>query len=133
MKQILGIEWIGAETDLQLKYFSSLEATLNPKIQKYKSNKPWCAEILSMSEKYGFERRFIKENLNYSKANASGTRGVELKFIVECNKPHEGYFHLSWKKKERKFFYMTEAGEFKEITKKELIAWLQKNTSDAPY
>lgn len=87
---------------------------------------PWVAELTGFSDKFNFERKFIKGAKDYSDANSSGTKGVYMYFFLDNNKIYECCRYLSFLEKER-FFIKVEKGKIERIKPEEVIEWLEKN------
>ena len=89
-------------------------------------NRFWMAEIIGLSETYGFERSFIKPKYDYLKSNSKGSRGVYANYFPEYGKIYEVSEPLSWKKTERYFCKFDQDGEYR-MDKNEVVECLKKN------
>lgn len=131
MKATLCLEYIGESGDAQIALYSGKLDTAfqglgdvafgckNPR-------KPWVAEIIGYHGKYGFERKFLPSKRNYSRANSSGSRGVELWFVLESGKVYEVKAPRSWRSVDRYFCRVDDDGEIIRMSKDEVGSWLRK-------
>lgn len=87
---------------------------------------PWVAEIKGFSEKYNFDRLFIKGTKDYSEANSSGTKGVYMYFFLNKNKLYEACENISFLERKR-VFIKTENNIITKISPEEAIEWTEKN------
>src|SRR5690606_26902435 len=56
---------------------------------------PWVAEIVGLSAKYGYDRRFLRGKEDWSQANSAGSRGVRFYFTLEEGRYYEAYRRVS--------------------------------------
>jgi hypothetical protein len=77
------------------------------------TNRYWVAEIIGKSDKYGYERRFLKYKKDYSEANSKGTRGVYAYYILENEKIYEVCSPQSWKNDDRYFCIIINDTQFR--------------------
>lgn len=63
----------------------------------------WVAEIVGFSDKYKFERKFVKQKKDFSTSNSVGSRGINANYMLEYGKLYEISSPVSWKKTDRYF------------------------------
>lgn len=129
MKHAILCELIGQTNEQENKLWSSIADYLIPGAGEYlsmPSTRPWVAKITGLSQKYGFEREFIKGKKDLSKSSGNGNRGVYLRFVVDSGHLYEVKRRTSWRSLERFFFVFT-FGEMKKLTTEEAKQWLRKN------
>jgi len=116
MKATLSLEYIGESCDARLILESmKLDYAFGGNFGKAvigntKARRPWVAEIVDKSDKFGFDRRFLKGKIQYAGSNSTGSRGVELWFILESEHLYEVKRYTSWKSSERYFCTVTPSG-----------------------
>ncbi|OBK02782.1 hypothetical protein A5637_16345 [Mycolicibacterium fortuitum] len=86
--------------------------------------KPWLAEITGRTPQFGFKRRFLRADRDFSRANRRGTSGVEYAWTLTVNRVYEAEYPTSWSKARRVFLRADPAGDVVEIDEAEVIAWL---------
>ena len=136
MKATLCLEYIGESGDAQLALLSLkldgiANGLANAAFGCKNPRKPWVAEITGTHEKFGFERVFLESKRNYSRANKSGSRGVELWFILESGKVYEVKSPKSWRSVDRYFCRVNDDGDIIRMSKDEGGAWLRKGWESA--
>jgi hypothetical protein len=90
----------------------------------------WCAEIrLGLDPKYGFKRKFLRGQKDYSEANGPGSRGVYKYYNLEEGKIYEINSPQSWKHDDR-YFCRIENGEEVRLEKTEVIECLKKELEE---
>lgn len=85
---------------------------------------PWLAEITGRTPQFGFQRRFLRADRDYSGANRKGTRGIEHSWTLSVNRVYEAEYSTSWTKTRRVFLRADPAGDVVEIDREEVLAWL---------
>ena len=83
----------------------------------------WVAELVNLSNQYGFQRRFLKPKIDYAKSNSKMSRGVFGFYHLEVGKLYEVKHQTSWKNTER-YFLLCGTGK---INKNQAIEWLKNN------
>lgn len=125
MKQVLVLEHIGRKNDQQQKLYRSIAQELAGMGDFFKtpSSKPWVAKITGLSDKFGFQREFVKGVADYSQSSGNGNRGVNFRFVIEEGPIYERFYKRSWKSSEREFFKFCEGNE-KILSKDEVLECL---------
>lgn len=127
MKATLSLEYIGESQDARLAMLTGMCEQAIPGIGKTlvgdpRSRKPWIAEIVGVGGQYCLKRRFLKPNWQRKRSNGSGSRGVELWFVLESGRLYEVKSPVSWRSTDRYFCSVTEDGEVQRVEDAE--AWL---------
>lgn len=136
MKATLCLEYIGESGDAQIALYSGKLDGIFPGLGVAafggkNPRKPWVAEIVGYHGKYGFERSFLPSKRNYSRANSSGSRGVELWFVLEFGKVYEVKAPQSWRSIDRYFCRVNDDGDIIRMSKDEVGSWLRKGWESA--
>jgi hypothetical protein len=84
----------------------------------------WVAEITGYDRRYGLSRSFLRGQDDYSSANSTGSRGVYRIYILESGRYYEVKCRITWKKDDRYFCKVTEAGEIIHVEQLEIDQWL---------
>lgn len=92
---------------------------------------PWVAEIVGLSAKYGYERRFLRGKEDWTRANSPGSRGVYFYFTLEEGRYYEAYRRVSNNQSERLFLKVTSEGEIVEVSREEVDEWLHRKLNVA--
>lgn len=71
----------------------------------------WVAEITGPDEKYGLRRVFLRPKLDYSRANAQGSRGIFAEYILESGHIYDVLSRVTWKRSERYFCTVSDDGD----------------------
>jgi len=87
----------------------------------------WVAEIAGKSDRYGYERQFLKCKKDYSKSNSTGTRGVYVFYILQSGHCYEVKCRISWKRGDR-YFCRIEGTELIRMSKEEVDQWLKDHS-----
>lgn len=90
---------------------------------------PWIAEVVGLDARYGFSRRFIGGQKDYTESNSVGSRGVYIHYILESGKIYEVAKMTSWKKQERYFFRLDDDGTEQQLTAVEVRSCLTENVT----
>jgi hypothetical protein len=90
---------------------------------------PWLAELTGTDPNYGFRRRFLRANADYTRANAKGTRGVWLHWSLHPGRIYEAKYltsaRASWT---RRYLTVTDEGEIRDLTREEAQAWFEEGS-----
>jgi hypothetical protein len=117
MKAALKLEWIGAEESRRL---SSTAIWGGPPLRK-----PWVAELTELYTSGKPVRRFVDSHTDYRSANAKGSRGVFLTFILETDRLYNVHEYISWKRSHDYLCAVSENGDIVELTNSEATEWLK--------
>lgn len=90
---------------------------------------PWIAEIVGIDARYGFSRRFISGQKDYTESNGVGSRGVYIHYILDGGRIYEVAKMASWKKQERYFFRLDDYGNEQQLTAMEVRSCLSENVA----
>lgn len=89
-------------------------------------NAPWVALIKGLTGNGYFIREFIRCDVDYSRANSVGSRGVFGYYPLRSGRIYEVAARLTWKRIDQYFCYVnSNDGEIKRITRQEVLAALQ--------
>lgn len=125
MLAVLELEWIGEYNDAHCRlYDKQIKMVGNGLDLGYKSNRPWVARITGRDAIYGLAREFVRGQIDYSRANSKGSRGVYLYFPLKEG-IYEVLAHRTWAKN-RRYFCRVENTTITEITREEVEAWLNR-------
>lgn len=91
---------------------------------------PWVALLEDECPKFGFTREFVKRDLDFSKSNGSGSRGVFFTYILEEGKVYEIFRNVTWRRSERIFAIVSNEGDLVEIDKDEAQTIIAHNIID---
>lgn len=95
-------------------------------------NAPWVAEVKGLSRDGRFVRDFLKADVDYSRANSVGSRGVYHYYHLQSGRIYEVAARLSWKRTVQYFCYVNgNSGEIVHTTRQDVLAALQ-GTQNAP-
>jgi hypothetical protein len=128
MLAVLSLEFIGEHFDAYARAATRIAKKAGYDLG-HKSNRPWVARITGRCETYTYARSFLHGQIDYSRANSTGSRGVYLYFALK-NGIYEVHAHLSWKRS-RRYFIRVEEAKITEISTEEVEAWLDKETDAA--
>jgi hypothetical protein len=86
------------------------------------TSRPWVAKLSGIDAGGSFHREFVRAQIDYSRANKTGSRGVYLYYplqdgLYEVNKRE------SWTKV-RRYFIRVEDTRIEEIEREEIMQWL---------
>ena len=109
---------------------------INKSIERYGEHlgldrsRPWVKRIAGYDEeKLKFIGDFVKGQIDYSRANSTGSRGVYLYFPLK-----DGIYEVnereSWTRT-RRYFILVVGSEMVEIDRKEVEQWLQQQQKGA--
>ncbi len=85
-------------------------------------SRPWCARITGPHETYGLAREFVKGQIDYSKANSVGSRGVFIYYALKDGL-YEVNERTTWSKVRRYFIHVEDA-TITEIAREEVMQWV---------
>lgn len=88
-------------------------------------NAPWVAEITGLNRDGYFMRNFIKGDVDYSRANSVGSRGVHRYYHLRSGRVYEVAARPSWKRTVQYFCRVTETGEIVEVTRQQVLDLFQ--------
>lgn len=80
---------------------------------------PWVAQITGRDAKFGLRRKFLPANWQRKDANGAHTRCVYLWFVLESGRLYEVSAPVSWRKRERYFCRVNNAGEIFRVSEQE--------------
>ena len=83
----------------------------------------WVAEIIGYSDKYRYERLFLRCKKDYTHANSKGTRGVYAYYVLYDDRVYEVKERVSWGKCDR-YFCTVRDGIVVRISEEEVKQWL---------
>lgn len=128
MLAVLSLEFIGEDFEAATRAASRAAKKVGYDLG-HKSSRPWVARITGRCEKYTYAREFLRGQIDYSRANSTGSRGVFLYFVLKDG-IYEVYKHLSWKRS-RRYFIRVEVTTITEISREEVEEWLNKERNVA--
>lgn len=122
MKASLCLEYIGegfahTEAILSMKMFLA-SGGRDRGVEISKCRKPWVAEITGTDDKFGFQRQFLRGNVQRKRSSSTGNRGSELWFTIESNHIYQVQYFASWRDKRRYFVTVTDDGEIVKVEEK---------------
>ena len=120
---VLSLEWIGNNADYERKYMLAWDwMRLYRRYDVAKSHKPWVACLYIKQGK--MQRDFLQGRKDYSQANASGSRGIYLRFVLYPGKIYEVFSAISCTRTER-FYARVSNRSIERIDTHEVIACLK--------
>lgn len=128
MKAILEIELFNEDLrkqmDLACKIVDSVsgERRLGTQMVGRLPPSGWVAEITGPSEKYRFERKFLRAKKDYSRANGKGSRGVYAEYILESGRYYDVQRQITWGRSARYFCTVTEDGDIRTVDESEVCS-----------
>jgi hypothetical protein len=136
MKATLGIEYIGERYDADMLLWARrLDDAFGGQFGRSiiggpaRPRKPWVAEISDRHEQLGLQRRFLPANWQRKRANGPHSRGVELWFVLESGRVYEVNEPVSWRRWDRYFCAVDDAGNVQRLSKKEVEQWLNARSA----
>ncbi len=117
MLAVLELEWIGENIDAHCRLYDKQLKLVGAELG-FKSNRPWVARITGPDTRYGLAREFLRGQIDYSRANSVGSRGVYLYFPLKDG-IYEVYRHETWERS-RRYFIRVEGMQITEITREEV-------------
>jgi len=114
----IGIEDIGVKPPLDPMAYIFLKNVLK--------SRAWVAEIVGLSAKYGFERKFLRPNIDYAEANSAGSRGIYKYYWLEEGKVYEVSAPQSWRKIDR-YFCEIKNNRAERIDRSKVEEWLKNH------
>ena len=128
MKTTLSLEFIGADSadwlNAMTRQFNQFSPGLGDYLVGHATDTPWVAEIIGRHPHFKLDRKFLRANRDYSRANSKGSRGVYLWYILESDHLYEVRSRVSWKNSHRYFCSVTEFGDIYTLTNEEVEEWL---------
>jgi len=103
MKAVLKIEAIGDNIYQLMRRYKYI---LGSPHQSF-----WVAKIIGTDARYKYQRMFLSGNKDYRKSNSVGSRGVFLWYLLDSNNVYEVSAPISWKRTERYFCTVNQAGK----------------------
>ena len=85
--------------------------------------RPWVARLTGLDPQHGVAREFVDAQIDYSRANSCGSRGVYLYYLLTPG-VYEVNARTSWTKTRRYYIRATDDGAYTEIPREEVEAWL---------
>ena len=92
-------------------------------LERIGDSRCWVAELVGVSDRYWFDRHFIKPLVDYSHANSKGTRGVVSNYMLREGVIYEVQGAVSWGKRER-YFCRVVNGSIMKQSIEEVLQWL---------
>lgn len=133
MKATLSLEIIEAAAAGKQRLLRSLAESVTPGLGGALvgriSGRPWIAEILGRDEKFGLSRRFLPANFDYKNANAVGTRGARMWFVLETGRLYQVHKRQSWRRSRRYFCTVNDEGDIVECDDEEVGQWLNARSA----
>jgi len=87
----------------------------------------WVAKITGVTPNNKLFRDFLKCNIDYSRANSKGTRGIYSWYLLESGSFYEVYLPLNWSKNERYFCKVMDDGKIIKVLEGKVKEWFTKN------
>jgi hypothetical protein len=87
------------------------------------SLRPWVARIAGLDSRWGLRREFVRPNVDYSRANSVGSRGVYGYYLLDDG-IYEVSHPVSWRN-HRRYFVRAAEGRIREIDREEVIECLK--------
>jgi hypothetical protein len=117
VKGAFGVEAIGLRTS---------ERMIAKRLNLLKGATPWVAELVGLSDRYGYERRFVPYKSDWARANGTGSRGVWLWWTLDAGSVYETRYRTSWALSSwtHRFLTVTDAGDVIDIGEDEVRARL---------
>lgn len=85
-------------------------------------SRPWVARLTGFDEECTLAREFVRGQKDYSQSNSTGSRGVYVYYPLKTG-VYEVNERTSWTRV-RRYFLHVEREEITEITKDEVLQWL---------
>lgn len=125
MKAAFGAELIGLDTSTDI---TARMLGMNREFNRM--NRPWVAELVALSERYGYARAFVRHKADYRQANSRGTRGIWFWWTLESGRVYEAKYRVTrsggWV---HRFVTVTDDGDIKDLTEEEVKACLSKDSA----
>jgi hypothetical protein len=91
----------------------------------------WVAEIMGFNEKYGYERRFLRGELDITGAIYRGRRGVVRWYIIDSGHVYEVKEQTNYKAFDHYFCTVDDEGDIVRFEKEVVDAWLKSRDGSA--
>jgi len=133
MRAVLKLEYIAENYHAGLREAAKRQSETPRSVSRYgdmlgrDKSRPWVARLTGLDEQYGFSRAFVCGQIDYSRANSVGSRGVYLYFAL-TDGVYEVNERTSWTKV-RRYFILVDDTEIIEVERKDVEQWLQQPTS----
>lgn len=85
----------------------------------------WVAEIVGSHPRFGWERRFLKPQIDFTDAVDGGQRGVMACYLLECGQAYEVQARLSWERVDRYCCIPDVDGTLRRVGREEVDEWLR--------
>lgn len=122
MRAVLSLEFIG-----EVYYAHRREKSRPDLVARYERlfgrdrSRPWVAKLISIDPEASFQREFMRAQIDYSRANSTGSRGVFLYYALP-----DGIYEINerktWKKVARYFIRVKDA-QIEEVAREEIVRW----------
>lgn len=102
--------------------------TMGPRLKRYEKimgfnqSSSWVARIYGLDDKWGFKRKFVKAQVDFSEANSQGSRGIFAYYALESG-IYEVNDRYRWRKV-RRYFCKVIGKDIIEISKDEVLCLL---------
>lgn len=136
MKAALHLELFGENTREYFKFYRHIfelfdhQETFDNLVGGVPPRSSWVAEITGPDEKYGLRRVFLRPKLDYSRANAQGSRGIFAEYILESGHIYEVLSRVSWRRDERYFCTISDDGDVVELSEADACHAVGAETKD---
>lgn len=121
MFAVLELEFIAENFYASKRHASERDARYGEYLGRDKS-RPWVARLIGFDERLSFTREFVRGQIDYSRANSVGSRGVYLYFPLK-----DGIYEVNaretWKRT-RRYFLRVEDAKMDEISREEVVQCL---------
>lgn len=87
-------------------------------------SRPWVARLTGFDATYGYQRSFVTGQIDYSRANGPGSRGVFLHFWLKPG-VYEVNERTSWRNVQRRFVRVEDM-TITDMTREEVETWLKQ-------
>ena len=136
MKAALQLELFGEDTRQLFKLYRGIfqmfdhQQTFDDFVGGVPPRSSWVAEITGPDETYGLRREFLRPKLDYSRANAQGSRGIFAEYILESGRIYEVLSRVSWSRDERHFCTVSDDGDVVELSETDACHAVGAETRD---
>lgn len=87
--------------------------------------RPWVAEIIGLSARYGLRRRFLRGDVDFRDVSSSGARGVHMMWVLSPDRVYEAGWSQTWTRREQAFLRVVD-GRVRRIEREEVDEWLRR-------
>ena len=88
-------------------------------------NAPWVAQITGLTTNGYFVRKWVNGDVDYSRANSVGSRGVFRYYPLRSGRIYEVAERLTWKRSTQYFCRVNDAGEIVRLMRHEVLGVYQ--------